>query len=305
MQSNGTNSDIYIRPKALFSDPFRGDPNKLVLCETYTHEEKPHPTNSRHICNMYMSNPKVQAAHPWFGIEQEYTIMNRNGRPYQWPENGYPPAQGPFYCSIGASRVHGRSILEAHYRACLYAGVKIAGSNAEVMLSQWEFQIGPCEGIEMGDHLWVARFLLERVAEDFGCDISFDPKPVQGNWNGSGAHTNYSTLEMREDGGLAKMYPAIERMGKNHEWHIKYYDPHGGADNARRLTGLHETSDIHSFSSGVADRGASIRIPRHCSKDGKGYFEDRRPSANMDPYVVTEVIVRTTILMEDHSGVKV
>ena len=300
-QSNGRNSDIYLYPKSIFSDPFRGDPNKLVLCETYTHEDKPHPTNTRSSCNSYMSEAKVKDSHPWFGIEQEYTIM-KNGRPLGWPEQGYPPPQGPYYCSVGASRVQGRFILEAHYRACLYAGVQIAGSNAEVMLSQWEYQIGPCEGINMGDHLWMSRFLLERVAEDFDCDISFDPKPILGDWNGSGAHTNYSTLEMRQEGGVAKMEAAIERLSKNHEWHIQHYDPSGGVDNARRLTGLHETADIHTFSSGVANRGASIRIPRQCSKDGKGYLEDRRPSANMDPYQVTEVIVRTTILLEDHSS---
>ena len=301
LQADGTNSDVYIHPKVLFRDPFRGDPNKLVLCETFTHEDKPHATNSRYSCNLFMKDPKVAACKPWFGIEQEYTMLDKAGRPYGWPGHGFPGTQGPYYCGIGATRVKGRAVLEAHYRACLFAGVKIAGTNAEVMLSQWEFQIGPCEGIDMGDHLWMARFLLERVAEDFDLDISFDPKPIPGDWNGSGAHTNYSTLGMRLDGGVAKMEAAIELLGKNHQWHISQYDPKGGKDNERRLTGLHETSSIYSFSSGVADRGASIRIPRQCSKDGKGYLEDRRPAANMDPYCVTEAIVRTTILMENHS----
>ena len=89
---------------------------------------------------------------------------------------------------------------------------------------------------------------------------------------------------------------AIEKLAQRHELHIYYYDPKGGKDNERRLTGHHETSSIHDFSAGVANRGASVRIPRHVGKEGCGYLEDRRPSSNCDPYRVTEIIVRTTVL---------
>jgi len=294
-QSTGENSDVYIRPVAIFKDPFRRGDNILVMCETYAPDDSPHPTNARFDCNKNMEICKAEI--PWFGIEQEYTLFDHTGKnPYCWPTNGYPGPQGPYYCGVGADRIKGRQIVEAHYRACLYAGIKIAGSNGEVMPSQWEYQVGPCEGITMGDHLWVSRYILSRVAEEFNAVVSFDPKPIPGDWNGAGCHCNISTLAMRQDGGMVHIMKAIEAMSTKHKEHIEAYDPSQGADNARRLTGLHETASIDQFSYGIAHRGCSIRIPRQCEKDNKGYFEDRRPASNCDPYVVTNRVVKTMCL---------
>jgi len=239
---------------------------------------------------------KAKADEPWFGIEQEYTLLSFEKHPLGWPIGGYPGPQGPYYCGVGANKVFGRDVVESHYRACLYAGVKVCGTNAEVMPAQWEFQVGPCEGIEMGDHLWMARYILDRVAEDFGILVSLDPKPMTGDWNGAGAHTNYSTKATRAKGGIKDIEEAIKKLSLRHAEHIKVYDPKGGEDNKRRLTGHHETSSVEKFSYGVANRGSSVRIPRQVEADGCGYFEDRRPASNMDPYSVTEAIVRTTLL---------
>jgi len=295
-QARGGNSDTFMRPVAIYEDPMLpGGKNKLVLCDTYLPDGKPTPTNHRNSCRDAMD--KIKDQDPWFGIEQEYTFLDLNGKPYQWPAAGYPAPQGPYYCGVGYGKVTGRDVVDVHYRACLFAGINITGTNAEVMLSQWEYQV-TSTGVAASDELWMSRFLLQRIAEDYGVVVTFDPKPMTGDWNGAGGHCNFSTTAMREDGGMKVIEACIEKLSKRHNTHITAYDPKQGKDNARRLTGAHETSSIHEFSSGVANRGCSIRIPRACAEAGKGYFEDRRPSSNMDPYKVTDLLVRTCILNE-------
>ncbi|KAM6984834.1 glutamine synthetase-like [Aplochiton taeniatus] len=296
-QAEGSNSDMYLLPVCMFRDPFLLDPNKLVLCEVLKYNRLKAETNMRFSCEKVMEKVKEHCIQ--FGMEQEYTLLGVDQHPFGWPQNGYPAPQGPYYCGVGADKSFGRDIVECHYKACLYAGVKICGTNAEVMPSQWEFQVGVCEGIEMGDHLWVARFILHRVCEDFGVVATLDPKPMKGNWNGTGCHTNISTKDTRAEGGLQYIEQAVEKLSKRHPQHISVYDPHGGKDNMRRLTGFHETSSILDFSAGVANRGASIRIPRQVGQEGRGYFEDRRPAANCDPYSVMEAIARTCLLEEE------
>jgi glutamine synthetase len=290
-QAPGNDSEVLLHPKKIYRDPFRGGKNILVMSSCYYPNGKPVATNHRHKAEDVMA--KAKSHEPWFGIEQEYTMFNvETGRPLGWPARGFPGPQGPYYCSVGADVNFGRQIVEAHYRACLFAGVKIAGINAEVLPGQWEFQVGPCEGNEVGDDLWMARYLLLRVAEIYNVNISFDPKPISGNWNGSGCHTNYSTKAMRAPKGYPEIIKAIKKLEKVHEEHIAVY----GVGNERRLLGSHETASIDQFSYGVADRGASIRIPRQTEKDQCGYFEDRRPASNIDPYLVSAKIVETTIL---------
>jgi len=294
-QSSGADSDVYIKPVRIYKDPFRGGNNILVMCECFLPDGSPHPTNRRWECNTLMEQCKDQK--PWFGLEQEYTLFDKEGtHPLNWPVNGFPRPQGPYYCGVGANNVNGRSLVEAHNKACIYAGIKIAASNAEVMPSQWEYQVGPCEGIEMGDHLWVSRYILSRLAEELDIVVSLDPKPIAGDWSGAGCHTNVSTLAMRQPGGMKHIVEAIKLMGLKHDEHIDEYDPAHGADNARRLTGKQQTVSINTFNYGVANRVTSVRIPRKCENDGYGYFEDRRPSSNCDPYAVTGRIVKTICL---------
>ncbi|KAL9632027.1 MAG: hypothetical protein Q9164_005563, partial [Protoblastenia rupestris] len=283
-QAPSDNSDVYLRPVAIFPDPFRGGDNILVMCECWDHDGTPNKFNYRHDCARQMAAHADQK--PWFGLEQEYTLLGPDGWPYGWPRGGFPAPQGPYYCGVGTTKVYCRDIVEAHYKACLYAGIKISGINAEVMPAQWEFQVGPCE---VGDHLWMSRFLLHRVAEEFGVQITFNPKPIPGDWNGAGLHTNVSTAEMRKDGGMKAIEAAMGKLEKRHVEHIAVY----GEGNAERMTGQHETASMDKFSWAVADRGASIRIPRQCAADGKGYFEDRRPASNACPYQITGMMMET------------
>ncbi len=283
-QAPGKASDCVLRPVFSCADPIHGGDNKLVLAEVLLTDMSPHPTNTRAEAALVAAQYADQD--PWFGIEQEYTLF-KGTRPLGFPESGYPGPQGPYYCGVGADDVYGRPMVEAHLDACLRAGLSISGINAEVMPGQWEFQVGPLGPLDVADQLWVARWLLHRVGEEFGISATLDPKPARGDWNGAGAHTNFSTNKMRESYDAVIM--AAEALGKNAEQHISGY----GFGIEGRLTGEHETAPYDQFSYGVSDRGASVRIPWQVEKDGKGYIEDRRPNANMDPYVVTRLIVDT------------
>ncbi|MDH4282507.1 MAG: glutamine synthetase, partial [Myxococcales bacterium] len=230
---------------------------------------------------------RVKDLECWYGMEQEYTMM-KDGWPLGFPEDGYPGPQGPYYCGVGAQYIFGREIVEEHMDACIKAGLKISGINSEVMPGQWEFQIGPAGITEVGDHLYMARYLLGRIAETYGVDISLDAKPAKGDWNGAGCHTNFSTKAMRADGGLEVIHAYCKKLGQPDRiaLHLKNYG-HGLED---RLTGAHETASYKEFKYGVSDRGASIRIPLQTDLDGKGYLEDRRPCANIDPYTVARLL---------------
>ncbi|KAL2652561.1 hypothetical protein R1flu_020689 [Riccia fluitans] len=294
-QAPGDDSEIILYPQAIFRDPFRRGNNILVICDCYTPQGVPIPTNKRAAAAEIFKKPEVTKEEPWYGIEQEYTLLQKDAKwPLGWPVNGYPGPQGPYYCGTGADKAWGRDIVDAHYKACLYAGIQISGVNGEVMPGQWEYQVGPVVGISSGDQLWVSRYILERITEIAGVVLTFDPKPIEGDWNGAGCHTNYSTKSMRENGGYEVIKKAIEKLGLRHKEHIAAY----GEGNERRLTGHHETASINHFSWGVANRGASVRVGRETEKAGKGYFEDRRPASNMDPYVVTSLIAQTTILFK-------
>ena len=294
-QASGSDSDLILMPVCFVNDPLLGQGNYLVLCEVMTSERKPHPTNHRATLR-YLMDHGAKEQDPWMGFEQEYTLFKGN-QPLGWPKHGYPAPQGPFYCGVGANEVFGRQLVEDHTKACIDAELLIFGTNAEVMPGQWEFQIGyrgisteVADPLTTCDHLWIARWLLYRLGENYGINATLNPKPVEGDWNGAGKHVNFSTKETRDKKtGMEAIKKAIIELEKNHQKHIKVY----GHQLEKRLTGLHETCSIDEFKSGERDRGASIRIPQGVVDAGYGYFEDRRPGANADPYEVSIALIET------------
>jgi len=299
-QAPGNKSDLVLKPIRFVSDPSRGANHYLVMCEVFNPDGTPHSSNTRAELRKTLSEG-ADKEEPWFGVEQEYTLF-RNRTPLGWPDKGYPAPQGPFYCGIGADEVFGRDLVEKHLQYCVESGIMIFGVNAEVMPGQWEFQIGyrNVEGespdpLTIADHTWLARYFLYRLGEDFKITATLDNKPIKGNWNGAGQHTNFSTKSMRDPKtGKAVIEKYIDRLSKKHKEHIAVY----GHRLFERLTGLHETCHIDEFKYGVADRGASIRIPLHVHKKGYGYLEDRRPGANADPYKVASRILKTICEIE-------
>jgi len=297
-QSEGDSADLVIKPVSTVKDPLREN-GHLHMCEVFEQDgETPHESNTRATLRGILDDGG-HSLKPWIGFEQEYTLQTPDkSHIYGWPENGAPlTPQGPYYCGVGPAQIQGRNLVEAHLKACIDAGIQIYGVNAEVMLSQWEFQIGPRKVTEFTsllticDHLWLARWLLFRIGEDFGAEPSLDVKPVDGDWNGAGMHTNFSTEATRAEGGYEKIQEVIPVLESRHQQHIGLY----GQDLHKRLTGLHETCDINTFKSGKSDRGSSIRIPNHVSQDGKGYFEDRRPGANANPYDVARLLTEACL----------
>jgi glutamine synthetase len=283
-QADGSSSDCLLKPVFTCVDPLRKN-GYLVMCEVLNADGSAHESNGRATIDDDDDDF-------WFGFEQEYTLWDlEHHTPLGFPAAGYyPPPQGPFYCSVGAEFNVGREIVEEHLDACIAAGLNIEGINAEVMKGQWEYQIFAKGAKEAGDQIWLARYILERIGEKFGVQINLHPKPVKGDWNGSGMHANFSNGVMRESGKEETFTKICEEFGKFIPEHIAVY----GTDNDQRLTGLHETQSIDKFSYGVSDRGASIRIPVSTKEDGwKGSLEDRRTASNADPYKVAARIIKT------------
>ncbi|PIN80991.1 glutamine synthetase [Candidatus Woesearchaeota archaeon CG10_big_fil_rev_8_21_14_0_10_30_7] len=286
-QAEGHSSDCVLKPVKVYKDPIRGGDNIIVLSEVYTVDDEVHSSNNRaslrELVELYEYKNFI------CGIEQEYTFLKLDGTPYGFLESINMDKQGKYYCGVGADKIFGRELVEDHLDACLNAGLEIEGINCEVMPGQHEYQIGAKDALTVADDLIIARYLLERLGEKHSIVVTLAPKPAKGDWNGAGAHINFSTAEMMESNSVFENI--IDKLKSKHFEHIAVY----GAGIEERLTGAHETCKFDTFRCGVSDRGASIRIPWKTAKEGKGHLEDRRPCANIDPYEALAKLMSTII----------
>ncbi len=322
-QAHGTDSEVFLRPVKLCYDPFRrGDNAYIVLCDTWLADKKKsqennelvyisHPDNSRARAELIFDNNTVQEQDPWYGMEQEFFFTTRESteigavkRFFETPVgmttvNGKEwvstsgKTQGDFYCGVGPNNVKQRDVAEYILNCISFSRtVKCTGYNWEVAPGQCEFQIF-ASGIDAADSLLLFRYIATRASEERSLSINFHPKPMSGDWNGSGCHTNFSTTAMRAPNSYdTTIKAALKSLKKNHSYHIENY----GSGNKERLTGEHETASWETFTAGVGNRGASVRVPTQTYYDKTGYIEDRRPSSNMDPYIVSSLLANTVIL---------
>src|SRR6187431_2409584 len=297
-QAEGKSSDCKLHPVALFPDSTRKN-GVLVMCEVMMPDAKtPHPSNSRATIP---DDPET-----WFGFEQEY-FFYKDGAPLGFPPGGFPSPQGPYYTGVGYKNVGSvaREIVEKHIDICLDAGINLEGINAEVAKGQWEFQIFGKGSKSAADQMWVARYIMARLCEKYCIDVEWRCKPIRGpfdaplDWNGSGMHSNFSTKHMREVGGKEYFEKLMAAFDKFKNEHIAVYGP----DNHLRLTGLHETQSIDKFNYGIANRGASVRVPHSfVNNDFRGYLEDRRPNSQGDPYAIASRILQTIATVPTKGG---
>jgi glutamine synthetase len=286
-QAEGSKSDCILKPVRIYHAKLSD--RVYVFCEVMNPDGTPHETNFR-------SKLEHEDENIWFGFEQEYFIQRGFGEGILGHDRRFVEPQGKYYCGVG-SNVVGRDLVEKHLNMCLQHGITITGVNAEVALGQWEFQVFTKGKFKAGDDLWMSRYFLYKISEEYGYEITLHPKPLQhGEWNGSGLHTNFSTEKMRNIGGEKYFQALFSALESRKEQHIKNY----GSDNHMRLTGKFETQSIDKFSVGVSDRGASIRIPAQTvSNDWKGYVEDRRPASNADPYRIIFELVETLKMTDE------
>lgn len=287
-QASGNASDCLLKPVAIYPDPTRKN-GYLVMSEVLNPDKTPHPSNAR--ARIDDDNDDF-----WFGFEQEYFLMDtKTDLPLGFPRGGFPGPQGKYYCSVGGRYTWGRDFVEEHADLCIDAGLNFEGINQEVAPGQWEYQIFAKGAKKAGDEIWVSRYLLDRLTEKYNYYIEYHPKPIKGDWNGSGMHANFSNSILRSCGCRVTYEKICEAFRPVAEEHIKVY----GEFNDERLTGMHETASITDFSYGVSDRGASIRIPISTVEKGwKGWLEDRRPASNADPYKIAGRIIKTVKSVE-------
>ena len=303
------NSEVILKPVQKYFD--KKENKYYFLCETFKYEENnlvPLSNNHRYRFTELINNfgeEKINSLDFWFGFEQEFFILELLRKDYLGFDRNDKtiPDQGPYYCGVENiknytynSQIRRRNVSEMRkfteliFAKCLDLDLGVTGWNLEVAPAQTEIQVFG-KGIKAADDLMMMRFLTHMVLAEHLLAPDFHPKPLGDKWNGSGLHTNVSTLDTRNDGGYEVIKQFMEKFSSRHTEHIVEY----GDLNNLRLTGIHETSSLDKFTWGVASRASSVRIPRETEQNNKGYFEDRRPAGWANPYRIACRIMKTIL----------
>ena len=287
-QATTKDSEVLLRPVQLYRNCFDG--GCFVLCDTWVYDVDnklvAHSTNSRYSLEKIFEYDHLENQ-SLFGIEYEFFVTN-NDLPLGYKDT---EKQGRYYCGVGTGNAYGREFLSTAANLCLKSELNLTGTNLEVAPGQMEIQI--CEyGLKAADDSIILKYILARLAEINGYKIDWRAKVLDGDWNCSGCHVNFSTQKMRSENGYDYILKAIDKLKLKHSEHIDVY----GEDNYLRLTGTHETSSLDTFSFGVGSRNTSIRIPKETFLNKKGYFEDRRPSSSANMYLVVGKLYKTCCL---------
>ncbi|KAF8397877.1 hypothetical protein HHK36_016802 [Tetracentron sinense] len=131
-QAPGEDSEVILYPQAIFKDTFKRGNGILVLCDAYNTVGDPILANKRYDAGKICNHPVVAVEGPWFDIEQECTILQKY---FKWSIGSRagvsPGSQGPYYCGVDVGEAFGWDVMNAHYKAYLYARINIDGSNGE------------------------------------------------------------------------------------------------------------------------------------------------------------------------------
>lgn len=283
------NTECLLYPIALYDNPFHTSNDKtkymLVLCNnSYILKDKEygiHDIMFNYFCDI---KSKLEEEQYMFGFEQEFFMIDiKTGLPLGI-NNFNEVIQGDYYCGNGYYNVRGRDFLLDTQEKLINAGINITGFNYEVAPGQAEFQV--CDyDMEALFQLLMLRFILIRNGETYDIHISFNNIIHDGdNINNTGCHINISNFKMRQNNGIETINKKINELKDKTPTNANEFNEIFGEDNTERLCGKLETSNWNEFSWGIGTRHTSIRIPTQVFKDKKGYFEDRRPGGNVDPF---------------------
>ena len=284
------NSDIYIRPVQRYNNPLIKRTKELepsiFVCELMLDENKSHSSNER--------NRSIKVLENYEDVNMSFTLdffVTKKNVPVAFLSNPPPSQQGIFYCGVGGDIAVGQECANDIFQNANRADLNVTQLSGGVAPSQWTIKLEGTAKVKLLDDLICLRYIIAKSAEKYGVTICFHPQLLKEEWNGSACLIEYSNDKMRTDKECNYIRnTVIKNLDKTHAEYVSKC----GEDNNRRLIGTNNTSKNDEFTSAVGKYDCSVRIPKLTNVRGHGSIEDRRPGANMDPYVVVPYLLNAS-----------